>query len=86
MNMRYHHDYPYFGWNRFTVFEHYRPMIGQIIMGPNFSFIYKGPIKVQEGSQKPGEKRSPSTLPLQASASEMKAAEIKSQIKWKSQK
>jgi hypothetical protein len=36
MNMRYHHDYPYFRWDRFTIFKHYRPMMGQIIRGRIF--------------------------------------------------
>ena len=97
MNMRYHHDYPYFGWNRFTVFKHYRPMIGQIIRGRIFP-LFTRPEKLQKerGFYKRGgcqhqAGRSPRNLPAsddwqQQQMPEMKAAEIKSQIKWKSQK
>jgi hypothetical protein len=81
MNMRYHHDYPYFRWNGFAVFKHYRPMIGQIIRGRIFP-LFTRPNKNTKQRRKaktPG-KRESSHPPgnLMAGRKTQQAAEIKS--------
>jgi hypothetical protein len=92
MNMRYHHDYPYFGWNGFTVFKHYRPIMGQIIRGqilplftrPGKITTRKEPFYKWRGCQHQA-RGSPRNLPVsddwqQQQMPDMKAAEIKSKL------
>jgi hypothetical protein len=65
-------------------------MMGQIIRGRIFPLFVKAQKEYKKrkkgGNQKPGERGILVLPPLQEPAPEMKAAEIKSQIKWKSQK